>query len=117
MTVESVVTIGISIIAVIVAMWQAHLSKQQLEAARDTERRTEQTLTEIRIATSETRHAVEEIKRNIDDRITHILDEKLKAEADSRQQGQDILRGVGNFFKAAALNGQEQAQPEPKQAD
>lgn len=68
------------VVAVGVAIWQGRISRQQLDLAKDTERRTEDTLKEIRAATDETRRIVQDVKDNIDERITKIIDSRIQSD-------------------------------------
>lgn len=81
-----IAAVAIALVSVGVAFWQGSLSKQQLQLAKDTEQRTERTLDDIRKETAETRRVAQDIKSNIDERITKILDSKLAAEQGSQEQ-------------------------------
>lgn len=81
-----IAAVVIAVVSVGVAFWQGSLSRQQLQLAKETEGRTERTLEDIRKETAETRRVAQDIKSNIDERITKILDSKLAAEQGSQQQ-------------------------------
>ena len=76
----SISALAVGLVSVGVAFWQGRISKQQLDLAKDTERRTEDTLKEIREATGETRRIVQDVKDNIDDRITKIIDSRIQSD-------------------------------------
>ncbi|UAJ80168.1 hypothetical protein IT072_03725 [Leifsonia sp. ZF2019] len=84
----SIVALGVAIVSAVVAIWQGILSRRQLQLARDTEGRTNAALEEIKRVTAETRQLTNDIKQNIDDRITKILDSKLITEQQGAASGQ-----------------------------
>lgn len=109
MEVWSILALVIAVVSVAVALWQGFISKQQLQLARDTEKRTEDTLTEIRKETGETRRVAQDIKSNIDERITKILDSKLAAE----QQSQAASAQMSQMFTQKLFEGLGVTQPKP----
>ena len=94
MEIWSALALAVAVVSVLVALWQGFISKQQLQLARDTEKRAEDTLTEIRKETGETRRVAQDIKANIDERITKILDSKLAGE----QQSQAVSAQMSQMF-------------------
>ena len=69
----SISALAVGLVSVGVAFWQGGISKQQLDLAKDT-------LKEIREATGETRRIVQDVKDNIDDRITKIIDSRIQSD-------------------------------------
>lgn len=103
-----IASVVIAAVAVAIAIWQGRLSKRQLRLAEDTQGKTEAALQEIRDRTTETQRLTAEIKANIDERITRILDSRLETEREalakarrSEEQGADMLKGIGGFIKQA----------------
>lgn len=83
----------VSVIAVAVAVWQAHISKSQLELAKDSEGRTEKALEEIRNLSRENRDLAAGMKSDIDNRINRFLDQQLRGlERDAAAKAQDDER-------------------------
>jgi ABC-type transporter MlaC component len=107
-----IAAIAIALVSVGIAFWQGSLSKQQLQLAKDTEQRTERTLDDIRRETAETRRVAQDIKSNIDERITKILDSKLAAEQGSQQQTAAMSQ---KFMEAlmTSMTGDGQVPPVP----
>lgn len=97
----SVAALVVAIISALVAIWQGMLSRRQLDLAKETEGRTAAALDEIRRVTAETRQTTNEVKQNIDERITKILDSKLLAEQQSTAQSQQF----GNMFMEKLMEG------------
>ena len=97
-TILSISALVVGLVAVGVAVWQGRISRQQLELAKDTERRTEDTLKDIRTATDETRRIVQDVKDNIDERITKIIDSRIQSdqtkEASSSAITQMFMEGL-----------------------
>jgi hypothetical protein len=88
----SISALLVGLVAVGIAFWQGRISKQQLDLARETERSTEDTLKEIRTTTDETRRIVQDVKNNIDDRITKILDSRIQSEQAKEANSSEISR-------------------------
>lgn len=86
----SIAALIVAVISAAIAIWQGVLSRKQLALAEDTEGRTTAALEEIKKVTAETRQLTNDIKQNIDERITRILDNKLLAEQQSAAQSQQI---------------------------
>ncbi|MCZ4301558.1 hypothetical protein [Microbacterium oxydans] len=107
-----IAAVAIALVSVGVAFWQGSLSKQQLQLAKDTEQRTERTLDDIRKETAETRRVAQDIKSNIDERITKILDSKLAAEQGSQQQNAAMSQKLMEAFMSG-LTKNSQTPPAP----
>lgn len=101
----TIAAVAIAVVAVGIAFWQGWTSKQQLDLAKDTEARTEKALDEIKRETAETRRLSQDIKANIDDRITKILDNKLAAEQQSQANSRAISDAMTQKFMEGLMGG------------
>ena len=64
----------VSTIAVVVALWQGFLAKQQLDQAKNTQRDTEKLLDEIREKVIRIEDMSDETRRNVKEQITKLVD-------------------------------------------
>ncbi|MBU1586368.1 MAG: hypothetical protein KKH51_00285 [Actinobacteria bacterium] len=109
--VVSVCALIVGVVAVGIAVWQGRISRQQLELAKDTERRTDDTLKEIRVATDETRRIVQDVKDNIDDRITKIIDSRIQSD----QAKDETSSAMSQMLMQAIMQGMTQKKPDDNQ--
>ncbi len=107
----SICALVVGAVSVGIAVWQGRISRQQLELAKDTERRTEDTLKEIRVATDETRRIVQDVKDNIDDRITKIIDSRIQSD----QAKDENSSAMSQMFMQAIMQGMTQQKPDDGQ--
>jgi hypothetical protein len=80
-------SLGVALVAAVVAVWQGILSKKQLRLATQTQDKTEAALDEIRTLARENKTLTENIKSDIDTRITTILDIRNENERQSNAMG------------------------------
>lgn len=97
----TIAAVVIAVVSVLVAVWQGWTSKQQLVLAKQTETRTEKALEAIRTESAETRRIVQDIKSNVDDRITKMLDTQVSAE----HQRQANAKTISDALTAQLLGG------------
>lgn len=120
--VVGIVSIVIALVAVVIAVWQGMLSKRQLDLAKETEGRTERALDEIQRLTTETKSMTEAIKKDVEERITRMLDSRLeddrrKAES-SEQASQAFLQMLlGGMNPGATPGGPAGFQPPTSPAE
>ncbi|WDM42538.1 hypothetical protein KV395_04305 [Microbacterium luteolum] len=88
----SVAALVVGVVAAIIAIWQANISKEQLKLAKDTEDRTERALEEIRRVTGETRQISQDVKNNVESQISKVIDSKLDAERNTQAQGAEFMK-------------------------
>lgn len=123
----SIISATLGVVAIVVAVWQGILSRNQLTLARETQNSTETALGDIRRLTEENRKIAEELKAEFDRRIGRIVDQALEAadrraetEARSDMQGEEfaakLFGWVGETFgeplKRAVLEGGAEEQAE-----
>lgn len=106
MDVVSITALVVAVVSVGVAVWQGLLSRKQLSLARETERRTSDALEEVRRVTGETKQLTADVKSNIDERITRILDNKLASEQQSQAASAAMSQALtqqllGQMFKGS----------------
>jgi glucose-6-phosphate-specific signal transduction histidine kinase len=107
----SICALVVGVVSVGIAVWQGRISRRQLELAKDTERRTEDTLKEIRVATDETRRIVQDVKDNIDDRITKIIDSRIQSD-----QAKEVnSSAMSQMLMQAIVQGMTQQKPDDGQ--
>lgn len=89
----------VAIIAAGVALWQGMISKQQLDMARSSESKTEKALDEVRQLSRENRDLIAGVKKEIEDRITRILDQRLENQAQSDEMANKFAEQfMGQMF-------------------
>ncbi|WP_434316389.1 hypothetical protein [Leifsonia sp. P73] len=103
----SIAALVVAVISAGVAIWQGVISRQQLKLAQDTEKRTESALEEIRRVTGETKQISENVKQNIDERITKILDNKLLAEQQAAASSNAASEALLQMFMQGMQNQQK----------
>lgn len=96
----SIVSGVVAIIAVIIAIWQAQISKSQLTLARDVEKRTTEALKEIRDISRDNQKSIDGIKKEIDDRVTKFIDtvteDRRKSNEMSNTFAEEMMKGIFN---------------------
>lgn len=119
------VSLAVAVLAAAIAVWQAQLSKQQLELARDTTAAADRTLNEIRDLARSNESTVSDIKSAIDERITRILDLRLEAEKqelvtkmrrdeEGAAMAKSALKGLGGMFLQAVKEAESKPRPEAR---
>jgi len=98
----------VAVVAVGIAVWQGALSKRQLNLAQQTQGKTEDALREIRELARDNKQLTETIKRDIDQRITDILDLRNENERQSNELGQLFGR---ELIKSMILDSQSDQNP------
>lgn len=76
MTIYQWLPILISIVAVIVAVWQGFLAKSQLEQAKNTKNDTQKLLDEINIKVSRVESISDETRKDVKDQISKLIDKQ-----------------------------------------
>ncbi|MEA4966666.1 MAG: hypothetical protein VB048_00925 [Bacteroidaceae bacterium] len=74
MQISSIVSIVIGFIAVVIAFWQARISKDQLEESKATKTETEKLLVEIKSKVEKIDSISSDTKRNIEEQIRRMID-------------------------------------------
>jgi len=99
----SIGALVVAVISALVAIWQGVMARDQLKSAKDTEARTERALDEIRTLSRQSDQTLSDLKRDINDRITKILDQRIAND----QQGQEF----GAMFMGKLMEGLGGDQP------
>ena len=99
-------SLGLSIIAVLIAFWQGYLAKEQLEHAKDTKRRTEDVLHAIEEKVLKIENISDETRKDVRENISKFIDKKdenlkmlLKAPTENNQN-QMIAQLLPAFLNA-----------------
>ncbi|UBQ02745.1 hypothetical protein [Curtobacterium sp. TXMA1] len=99
----------VALVSVAIAIWQGVMARDQLKLARDTEGRTERALEEIRTLSRQSDQTLADLKRDINERITKILDQRIANDAQGQEFGAMLMQQMLGGF------GQSQGQQQPPQ--
>lgn len=76
MSLIEIITIGISVIAVLLALWQGFLSRAQLEQAKNTKNDTEKLLDEIKQKVVKIESISDETRKDVKDQVGKLIDKQ-----------------------------------------
>jgi len=72
----SIITIVLSIVAIVIAVWQGFIAKQQLEDSKRTKDETEKILNAIKEKVDEVQGISDETRRNVQEQITTLINQQ-----------------------------------------
>ncbi len=72
----SIITIVLSIVAIVIALWQGFIAKQQLEDSKRTKDETEKILNAIKEKVDEVQGISDETRRNVQEQITTLINQQ-----------------------------------------
>lgn len=95
----SIAALVVAVVSALVAIWQGVMARDQLKSAKDTEGRTERALEEIRTLSRQSDQTLTDLKRDINDRITKILDQRIANDQQGQEMGarfmEEMFKGLG----------------------
>lgn len=76
MNILSIVSLGISVLAAIIALWQGFLAKMQLDQAKATKTETEKLLQEVKDKVTRIENNSDETRKDVKEQISKLIDKQ-----------------------------------------
>ncbi len=71
-----IITIVLSLVAIVVAFWQGFIAKQQLDDSKKTKDETQKILNDINAKVEEVQNISDETRRSVQDQVTKLIDQQ-----------------------------------------